>query len=164
MKDKILSEIKPLDILNYYGIKNNRNKFLCPFHADKHPSMSIKGDLIRCWVCMDKSVNVIDFVMQYENISFGKAIEKICDMFGIANNVKNAPKIRNYKKDLENINNKINFCKNIQNFDFIDKEMAINEVKKLENEKNEILSNDEFVEIELEKVRKNVINCYRANS
>ena len=163
MRNKILDEIKPLDVLSYYGIENSRNKFLCPFHADTHPSMSVKGDLIRCWVCMDKSVNVIDFVMQYENLSFGKAIEKICDMFGIANNEKNIPKIRNYKKDLESINNKINFCKNIQKFDFIDRQMAIDEIEKLESEKSEILSNDEFIENELEKVRKNV-SSYRANS
>lgn len=162
MRDIILSEIKPKDILRYYGIEEKRDKYLCPFHADTHPSMSIKGDLIRCWVCMEKAINVIDFVMQYENLDFGKSIDKICDMFGISNNAKNVPKIKNYNKDIQTINNRINFLENVKKFGFGTEFEAQKEIIKLENERASILvNNPDFVEREFEKVRKNVDSNYR---
>lgn len=81
-RDAILEAIKPRDILEYYGIEEKRGRFLCPFHKDTNPSMTIKGDLIRCWSCMGSSINVIDFVMKYENIDFLKALQLLGELAG----------------------------------------------------------------------------------
>ena len=78
----ILEAIKPRDILEYYGIEEKRGRYLCPFHKDTNPSMTIKGDLIRCWSCMGSSINVIDFVMKYENIDFLKALQVLGELAG----------------------------------------------------------------------------------
>ena len=81
-RDVILEAIKPRNILEYYGIEGKKGRFLCPFHKDTNPSMTIKGDLIRCWSCMGSSINVIDFVMKYENIDFLKALQVLAELAG----------------------------------------------------------------------------------
>lgn len=80
-RDMVLEAIKPRDILEYYGVLEEKEAgFLCPFHKDTNPSMTIKGDLICCWSCMGNSINVIDFVMKYENIDFLKALQVLANL------------------------------------------------------------------------------------
>lgn len=83
MRDRILEEVKPEKVMDYYGIEGKRGRYLCPFHNDTKPSMTIKGDLIRCWSCMGKSVNVIDFVIQKDNVGFRDALERLANMAGL---------------------------------------------------------------------------------
>jgi hypothetical protein len=59
-----------------YGIQVKRNTMLCPFHDDKHPSMSIKDNRFRCWSCGWKG-DAIDFVMKKEGCTFHEAVRRL---------------------------------------------------------------------------------------
>ena len=56
------------------GLQVNRHKSLCPFHDDRHPSMSyhIGKNTFRCFVCGAHG-GVIDLVMKYRNVDFLEA-------------------------------------------------------------------------------------------
>jgi len=70
--------------LNYYGLKLNHNKCLCPFHNDNNPSMVVnhKKNIATCFAC-GTSGNAISFVQKYEkiinnnDISVNEAITKV---------------------------------------------------------------------------------------
>jgi len=70
--------------LNYYGLKLNHNKCLCPFHNDNNPSMVVnhKKNIATCFAC-GTGGNAISFVQKYEkivnnnDISFNEAITKV---------------------------------------------------------------------------------------
>ena len=53
-----------------------RNAALCPFHDDKHPSMSLKNNYVRCWSCGWKG-DTIKFVMEKEGLSFPDAVKRL---------------------------------------------------------------------------------------
>lgn len=88
-----LSVIKSLlslsRVLSHYGLKaDKQNRLKCPFHADKTPSMQLYYKTQSCY-CFStnckthgKSVDVIDFIMYYENISKHQAIEKARSLIG----------------------------------------------------------------------------------
>jgi DNA primase len=61
---------------------------LCPFHADKTPSLSVNEDkgLFHCFGC-GASGDVIDFVMQLDGLTFRDAAESL----GISSELKRAP-------------------------------------------------------------------------
>ncbi len=116
-RDMALEAIKPRDILEYYGIEEKRGRFLCPFHKDTNPSMTIKGDLIRCWSCMGSSINVIDFVMKYENIDFLKALQVLAELAGFqTESIEAAARSRNIqiRKTLRDIDEEINTLQTIR--------------------------------------------------
>ena len=56
------------------GLQVSRHKSLCPFHDDRHPSMSyhVKRNTFRCFVCGAHG-GVIDLVMKYRNVDFLEA-------------------------------------------------------------------------------------------
>ena len=68
----IFSEVKArvslVDVLNYYGIEVENNKARCPYHDDQKPSLSIRGNRWRCWVC-NFSGSALDWVAMYENVN-----------------------------------------------------------------------------------------------
>lgn len=61
--------------MNYYGLKLNHNKCLCPFHNDNNPSMVVnhKKNIATCFAC-GTSGNAISFVQKYEKIINNNAI------------------------------------------------------------------------------------------
>lgn len=68
------------DIIKFYNIKLNKsNKSICQFHKDTNPSMSFNFDkqIIKCFVCFDKAVNPIGFVMKKENLDYKQAVNFI---------------------------------------------------------------------------------------
>ena len=156
MKEQIMAALSPKDIFDYYGIEQQKNKYLCPLHNDTHPSITVKGDLWRCWVCQDKSQNVVDFVMLHDGVGYADAIKKLCEIAGLED-AKNAPCIVNYKKELGFIEERINFCKNSLLFDFNHKESILKDLEKYESKKSDIMqaleSDSTFMENELERVR-----------
>lgn len=90
MKDIILENIKMIDILNKYGIKNKQNMFSCPFHGeDKNPSAKAYKYTFFCFTCQ-KTGDVIRFVQDYFNLSFYEAMQKINLDFnlGLDSNIK----------------------------------------------------------------------------
>ena len=77
---------------NYFGI--------CPFHDDNNPSMSVSEDkqIYKCFSC-GATGTVFKFIMDYENISFREAVQKIANQSGIKINIQNKIK----KKDHGNL-------------------------------------------------------------
>lgn len=59
-------------------------KALCPFHAEKTPSFSIKPNT-KLWHCFGcgKGGNAIQFIQAIENISYHDAVRKLADWAGI---------------------------------------------------------------------------------
>lgn len=85
--DEILSSSNIVNILEYYGLKVNRNKCTCPFHNDTHPSMMVntsKG-IAKCFAC-GSGGNVVSFIQKYEieinhnEISTVEAMQKAIDI------------------------------------------------------------------------------------
>ncbi|WP_458396201.1 DNA primase [Campylobacter sp.] len=93
---------------SYIPLKKSGANFVCvcPFHNDKHPSMSIspsKG-IYHCFSCKAGG-DAIKFVMEYEKLGYVEAIEKLASIYNVAleyTSSKNKPKID--KKILENLN------------------------------------------------------------
>ena len=49
------------DVARHYGLTFDRKGWaVCPFHSDKHPSMSFRAGRFRCWAC-NASGDAIDF-------------------------------------------------------------------------------------------------------
>lgn len=88
--NEILNNSNIQTILEYYGLKIIKNKCICPFHNDSHPSMSIhpsKG-IAKCFSC-GASGNAISFIQKYENeinhnpITFKQAMQKSIEIQGL---------------------------------------------------------------------------------
>lgn len=88
--EDILNSSNINTILEHYGLNISRNKCLCPFHNDKHPSMSVhpaKG-IAKCFSC-GAGGNAISFIQKYENeinnnpIGFKEAMQKAIDIQGL---------------------------------------------------------------------------------
>lgn len=160
MRNRVIAEVKPEDLMDYFGISEARGKYLCPFHADTNPSMTIKGNLIRCWVCQDKAINVIDFAMMHEGIGFSDAINLLCEIGNIDNTQKKTEKTVNYGKTLQVINDKLKFAKNALLFDFNDIGSIQKDIERLERKKRDLLSmmlaDNKYIEREIEKARESI--------
>ncbi|MCW1360874.1 DNA primase [Campylobacter sp. CCS1377] len=70
-----------VDVISHYiEVKKMGSNFvcICPFHADKHPSMHIHAQkgFYHCFVC-GAGGDVFKFVMEYEKLSFSEAVEKV---------------------------------------------------------------------------------------
>lgn len=71
------------DLLEKYGIYQNKKKYICPFHQDKHPSACIdKNAWFHCFAC-GVNYDIIDFVANYEKCNRGVAIARINEMFNL---------------------------------------------------------------------------------
>lgn len=89
---ELVEEIKDrTDIVNlvesYVPLtKKGRNFWgLCPFHLEDTPSFSVSPDkqIYYCFGC-HKGGNAINFLMEYEHLSFPEALEKLAERAGIA--------------------------------------------------------------------------------
>lgn len=98
--DDILNSSNIQSILEYYGIPISKNKCLCPFHNDKHPSMSIHPNrgIAKCFSC-GAGGNAISFIQKYENeinhnsINVRQAMQKAIDIQGLNITIPNTPEI-----------------------------------------------------------------------
>lgn len=100
--DKICSELKIIDVMQFYGIQfNNRGFANCPFHNDKTPSLKTHDNHYKCFGC-GASGGVIDFVMEMFDINFHQAIIKLdCD-FNLGLTTKR-PTMRERAEQAENV-------------------------------------------------------------
>lgn len=86
-KEELRQRLDLVDVVGgYVSLKRasaNSYKGLCPFHADKNPSMTVTPHmgLWQCWSCGAKG-DVFGFVMQIENIDFPTAIEQLAAKIG----------------------------------------------------------------------------------
>lgn len=79
---EVISEYVPL-------ISKGRNYLgVCPFHDDKHPSMSVSKEkqIYTCFSC-GATGNVFKFLMDYKSITFAEALKELADRAGISLNV-----------------------------------------------------------------------------
>lgn len=118
----IIEKVSMKELLNKYVIFEQRKKYLCPFHNDKHPSAGIdRNGWFHCFAC-GINYNVIEFVKNYEKCDFKTAIVKIDNMFGLGLEIKLTDKqiieLENMKRkrEKENYHKKImkKFEKNVQ--------------------------------------------------
>ena len=80
---ELKQNISPVQAIEYYtGQRGSHGKYLCPFHNDTHPSITVKGDRWTCWVCGAKG-DIIDFTQRYHDIGFRDAIARLSDDFGV---------------------------------------------------------------------------------
>ncbi|MBX1799101.1 DNA primase [Campylobacter jejuni] len=82
--ENLSQRLNIVDIIeNYIEVKKQGSSFvcICPFHADKNPSMHInptKG-FYHCFACKAGG-DAFKFVMDYEKLSFGDAVEKVASL------------------------------------------------------------------------------------
>lgn len=65
------------DAARHYGLTFDRKGWaVCPFHSDKHPSMSFKDGRFRCWAC-NASGDSIDFTGKLLGLEPLAAVERL---------------------------------------------------------------------------------------
>ena len=79
-----LRELPIEGVAERLGMSVSRHKCLCPFHNDRHPSLSfsVKKNMYRCFVCGARG-GTIDLVMGYLNKDFKEACRWLADEAGI---------------------------------------------------------------------------------
>lgn len=123
--DEILSSSSIVNILEYYGLRVNRNKCTCPFHNDSHPSMMVNTNkgIAKCFAC-GSGGNAISFIQKYESeinhnaITTVEAMQKAIDIQHLnivipQNNSTPLTEEQKKQKTLSNIfKDAINICEN----------------------------------------------------
>lgn len=74
---------------NYFGI--------CPFHDDSNPSMSVSPErqIYKCFSC-GATGTVFKFIMDFENVSFREAVQKVADLGGIKINLGKVKAVKKF--------------------------------------------------------------------
>ena len=90
--DDIIEEVRMkndiVDVVSQYVKLTRKGSSyfgLCPFHNEKTPSFSVtpSKQMYYCFGC-GAGGNVFNFVMEYENYSFGEALSHLADRAGVA--------------------------------------------------------------------------------
>ena len=77
----IQQTVSAREAAEYYGLRVSPKGWApCPFHSDRHPSMSFKGARWRCWVC-NMSGDATDLVRGLFNLTYIEAAQRINDDF-----------------------------------------------------------------------------------
>ena len=72
------------DAARYYGLTFDRKGWaVCPFHSDKHPSMSFRAGRFRCWAC-NASGDAIDFTGRLLGLEPMAAVERLNADFALS--------------------------------------------------------------------------------
>ncbi|TKX34776.1 DNA primase [Campylobacter taeniopygiae] len=108
--ENLSQRLNIVDIIeNYIEVKKQGSSFVCvcPFHADKNPSMHINAQkgFYHCFACKAGG-DAFKFVMDYEKLNFSDAVEKVASL---CNFTLSYTKEKNEsRKDLKNILPKLN--------------------------------------------------------
>lgn len=79
----IQQTVSAREAAEHYGIRVSPKGWArCPFHTDKHPSMSFKGARWRCWVC-NMSGDATDLVRELFGMTYVEAARRISDDFNL---------------------------------------------------------------------------------
>ena len=80
-------------------------KGLCPFHDDHNPSLIVSPEkqIVNCFVCLEKALDVIGFVQKIEKLSFSETIDKLYGKTYESDNFS----LEKLEQRLSKINNKI---------------------------------------------------------
>lgn len=89
MNESIFEKVKEVaridEVVEHFGVRLDRyGKALCPFHNEKTPSFSIKGEenIFKCFGCGEGG-DAIDFVAKYKGVEPIEAAKVIAEMYGI---------------------------------------------------------------------------------
>lgn len=140
--DEILNQSSIQTVLNYYGLNVVKNKCICPFHADTHPSMSIhpNKEIVKCFAC-GAGGNAISFIQKYENeinhnpIDTREAMQKAIDIQGLNivipqnNNVPLTEEQQKQKRLNAILKDAITFCESNLKTNSIDRERTLDYLK-----------------------------------
>lgn len=81
--DLVRQGVRARDAAEAYGLEiNQHGKARCPWHDDKRPSLSFKGNICRCFAC-NNGGSAIDLTAQLFGISTLEAAKKLNDDFRI---------------------------------------------------------------------------------
>lgn len=91
LKDKILSVARLEDIVERYlslketGYSKKTRIGLCPFHADRHPSLhvNVKDQYYKCFACGEGG-DLFKFVQKMEGCDFREALKKLAGWYGLS--------------------------------------------------------------------------------
>lgn len=72
--EEMIERAKEYPLESFVELK--RGMALCPFHAEKTPSMSVKDNRFHCFGC-GKNGDVIQFVMETQNKTFREAVKML---------------------------------------------------------------------------------------
>ena len=80
---EIRARVPAQDAARFYGATFDRRGWaICPFHGDKHPSVSFKGGRFRCWAC-GANGDSLDFTARLFNLDSVQAAEKLNQDFSL---------------------------------------------------------------------------------
>ncbi len=87
LKDKVLEAVDIVEVVGERVQLTRKGKDylgLCPFHADRHPSLSVSPSkrIFKCWAC-GAGGDAIRFVQLYERVSFREALSILARRVGI---------------------------------------------------------------------------------
>jgi len=72
------------DAARHYGLTFDRKGWaVCPFHSDKHPSMSFRAGRFRCWAC-NASGDAIDFTGRLLGLKPTEAVRRLNEDFHLS--------------------------------------------------------------------------------
>ena len=95
-------------VSKYVDLKQRGRNFfgLCPFHNEKTPSFSVAPDkgIYHCFGCGNGG-NAINFIMEYEKISFVEAIQQVGEQLGIEVEFSRDDKSKEFFYELHEIHN-----------------------------------------------------------
>lgn len=85
--NEVLSRNDIVDVIGSYASlkkKGSNYEACCPFHHEKTPSFKVNREkqMYHCFGC-GVGGNVFTFVMEYENLNFPEAVERLADRAGI---------------------------------------------------------------------------------
>lgn len=78
----IKEKVNLKDYISTILVPQRGGKFLCPFHDDSRPSLSVKGKVWRCFAC-GVGGDIIEFTKKYYGISTPEAVKAVADKYGI---------------------------------------------------------------------------------
>ena len=81
---EVRERVPAQEAARFYGLQFDRRGWaLCPFHRDKHPSMSFHKGRFRCWVC-DVGGDSIDLTARLLGLDAMGAVERLNADFVLA--------------------------------------------------------------------------------
>ena len=81
---EVRERVSAQDAARHYGLTFDRRGWArCPFHQDKHPSMSFRNGRYRCWAC-NASGDSIDFTARLLGLDAIGAVERLNADFCLA--------------------------------------------------------------------------------
>ena len=93
----VISRYLPLKKMGRY-FKTN-----CPFHGEENPSFTVNPDrqIFHCFGCQEGG-DVFAFLMKYQNLNFGEAVQELAELYNIS-----LPSASNPAADQTNDNKKL---------------------------------------------------------